>query len=99
MWGEYDMNSSSSTQQLVAELIGTRIYRPLISLRMGEHEAGGGNGTPIVKGIALYRKSLQVIPSGPYTLRFAVDGVKQEYAVRVANKTLIQADDEDRRAA
>jgi hypothetical protein len=93
------VNSNSSTQQVVAELIGKKTYHPLISLRMGEHRADGRDGTPIVKGFAIYRKSLQIIPSGPYTLRFAVDGTKQEYTVRVANKTLVRTNDEDRQAA
>lgn len=93
------MNSSSSNQQVVAELIGKKTYHPLISLRMGAHEADGHDGKPIVEGFAIYRKSLQIIPSGPYTLRFAVDGTKQEYTVRVANKTWVRTDDENRQAA
>lgn len=93
------MNPSSSTQQVVAELIGKKTYHPLINLRMGAHQADGRDGTPIVEGFAIYRKSLQIIPSGPYTLRFSIDGTKQEYTVRVANKTLVRTDDEDRQAA
>ncbi len=93
------MNPGSSTQQVVAELIGKKTYHPLISLRMGEHPPDRNDRTPIVKGFALYRKSLQIIPSGPYTLRFAVNGRTQEYAVQVANKTLVRADDEERQAA
>jgi len=92
------MNSSSSPQQVVAELIGKKTYHPLISLRMGA-QADGRDGTPIVEGFAIYRKSLQIIPSGPYTLRFAVDGTRQEYTVRVANKTLVRTNDKDRQAA
>lgn len=91
------MNSSSSTQQVVAELIGKKTYRPLVSLRMEPSDRSAS--APIVKGLALYRKSLQVIPSGPYTLRFAVDGIQQEYTVRVANKTVIQAEEKDSQAA
>lgn len=92
------MNSGASTQKVVAELIGTKIYHPLISLRMGEHQADGRDETT-VKGFALYRKSLQIIPSGTYTLRFELDGIRQEYEVRVANKTMQRADDKDRAAA
>lgn len=93
------MSPKSSPQQVVAELIGKQTYRPLIGLRMGESQSGGATAALIVKGIALYRKSLQIIPSGPYTLRFTIDGTKQEYAVRVANKTLVREGDKDRRAA
>ncbi len=92
------MNSNSGTQLVVAELIGKKTFHPLISLRIGEHQPEERAG-PIIKTFALYRKSLQIIPSGPYTLRFAVDGVRQEYAVRVANKTVVREDDQDRRAA
>ena len=93
------MNSGASTQKVVAELIGTKIYHPLISLRVGEQQADGRDETPTVKGFALYRKSLQIIPSGTYTLRFELDGIRKEYEVRVANKSVQRADDKDQAAA
>lgn len=90
------MDAGTSSDLVVAEMIGKRTYRPLINLRRGEHQPGE---IPIVKAVSLYRKSLQIIPSGPYTLRFVADGVAQEYPVRVANKTVVRVHDKERQAA
>ncbi len=92
-------SSRVATQQVVAELIGSKTYRPLISLRLAEQQADESREAPIVEAFAIYRKSLQVIPSGPYTLRFAIDGISREYSVRVANKTLLPTEDEEQKAA
>lgn len=80
------------TTETVGELIGKKTYHPLIRVRFEEHEQGEHDGGQIVEAVALYKKSLQVIPGGAYRLRFAVEGMKQEYAVRVENRTMLLED-------
>jgi hypothetical protein len=87
------------TQQVVAELIGKKNYRPLITVPMEELDLTEGGASLVVHDFDLCPKSLQIISTGAYTLRFVVDGRTQEYVVNVLDKKLLPVEDEIQKAA